>query len=102
MKREDVLLLKLAEECAEVQQRAAKLLQFGRLEVEPGQMFCNARRLRDEVNDLLTVIEMLEQENLLLISSPEELAVHKEEKRKKIERYLTYSQQLGVVEARKK
>lgn len=47
----------LAEECAEVIQRATKLQRFGVEEVQPGQPFDNAHRLGLEVGDLLEVID---------------------------------------------
>jgi len=46
------------EECAEVAQRATKMLRFGVLEVQPGQRYTNAERLGEEVGDLLTVLDL--------------------------------------------
>lgn len=48
----------LIEECAEVQQRATKLLRFGPTEVQPGQPHDNAWRLGLEIGDLLQVIAL--------------------------------------------
>lgn len=47
------LLEILIEECAEVQQRATKMLRFGVNEVQPGQPDNNSRRLALEVGDLM-------------------------------------------------
>ena len=55
--RERELLVILMEECAEVQQRAAKLIRFGRDEVQPGQPLSNAERLADEYGDMLALLD---------------------------------------------
>lgn len=52
------LLTILVEECAEVQQRATKLLRFGRDEVQPGQPDSNAARLSQEIGDLFAMIDL--------------------------------------------
>lgn len=51
------ILTILIEECAEVQQRATKLLRFGRDEVQPGQSLSNSARLSDEIGDLYAMTE---------------------------------------------
>ena len=51
------LLTILIEECAEVQQRATKILRFGVDEIQPGQPHDNTQRLSVEVGDLLAVID---------------------------------------------
>lgn len=53
-------LLKVMEECTEVAQRASKQMQFGGDQVEPGQPFTNAERLRAEVLDLRARLLSLE------------------------------------------
>jgi hypothetical protein len=50
------LLIILIEECAEVAQRATKMLRFGIDEIQPDQPFDNAERLSDEVGDLECMI----------------------------------------------
>lgn len=59
------LLTILIEECAEVQQRATKMLRFGVAEVQPGQSLTNAQRLSEEVGDLLVMINYAERSGLL-------------------------------------
>lgn len=54
------VLLKLVEECAEVQKRATKSMQFGADEIEPNGTKDNAARLRLEINDLLAHIQLYE------------------------------------------
>lgn len=59
MNLEQFLLICLIEECAEVAQRATKALRFGTKEVQPGQYLDNFQRLSDELNDLLTVMDLM-------------------------------------------
>lgn len=92
------LLLKLAEECQEVAQRALKSVQFGANEVQTGQEKSNATRLRDELNDLDAVILLIESrtDDIALMPSNAKLRAILD-KQTKIEKYLTYSQELGMV-----
>jgi NTP pyrophosphatase (non-canonical NTP hydrolase) len=91
-------LTKLIEECQEVSQRAAKSMQFGSTEVQKGQEKTNATRLRDEVEDLLALIALVENNTDDL---PEESTVghiHRTvDKTQKVLKYLKYSQELGMV-----
>lgn len=57
------LLIILMEECAEVTQRASKMLRFGIDEVQPGHRLTNAQRLAQEVGDLYEVVERLSELN---------------------------------------
>lgn len=50
------ILALIIEECAEVQQRATKMLRFGVAEVQPGQEYTNAQRLSHELGDLMAVL----------------------------------------------
>lgn len=93
-------LLKLAEECSEIAQQAAKQMQFGRNAVSPstGKVYDNAKLLRGEVNDLLAVLDVLMDLGELPEISPEELLAAKNKKRNRIMEYLQHSQELGLVE----
>ena len=102
-------LNKLAEECCEVGQRAIKQMQFGPFESQakgPSQNktgdadLNNMQRLRKEVNDLLGVLNVLEDIGELPRISGWELLEAKNEKRRKMAKYLHYSQELGNVEER--
>lgn len=53
------LLEILIEECAEVQQRATKMLRFGVHEVQPGQELNNAQRLAMECGDFAEVARLV-------------------------------------------
>lgn len=92
-------LTKLIEECQEVSQRAAKSMQFGPEEIQKGQEKTNATRLRDEVEDLLGVIAILEANTDDLPEIPiSEHVSRVVRKNEKIAKYLKYSQELGMVE----
>ena len=92
-------LLKLAEECNEVAQRCSKQMQFGRDEIEPGQNLTNEERLRNEINDLMAVVDILENIREVNFMQPENMEEIAEAKREKIAKYLKYSQDLGQVES---
>jgi NTP pyrophosphatase (non-canonical NTP hydrolase) len=102
MTRTEHLLTILAEECAEVAQRASKAARFGLAEVQPGQDQTNAQRLIDEVNDLCAVYQMLAGP---LVSPTEPLfrgdvnawAEAVAEKQRKVERFLRYSAECGTL-----
>jgi hypothetical protein len=91
------LLVKLMEECAEVSQRASKSMNFGDNEKEPGQDLKNCERLRLEVNDLLTVIAMIDGTKSLPSNRKGEAATHTENKIAKIYKFRKYSEKLGMV-----
>lgn len=55
----------IVEECAEVQQRATKMMRFGVDEVQEGQDLTNADRLADEVGDLIAVLERAAEVGLI-------------------------------------
>lgn len=90
MTRTEQLLWILAEECAEVAQRASKAARFGLLEVQPEQDKNNLQRLIYELNDLVSVADMLEpmwmDDNMI------------EAKRRKVEKYLAYSVTCGTLD----
>lgn len=99
MKIRQYYLLKLIEECAEVSQRASKSMQFGPEEIQKDQQKTNATRLRDEVEDLLTIIAILENntDDLPELEFTESIT-RVVEKTEKVMKYLKYSQGLGMVE----
>jgi len=53
------LLIKAAEECAEIQKDISKALLFGLDDKEPGQPLTNRQKIEHEVNDLFAVVNML-------------------------------------------
>jgi hypothetical protein len=79
------LLTVLAEECCEVGQRVAKALRFGIAEIQPGQPLSNARRISDELGDLLGVMDRLMERGVL---SDSDIEIARDVKRIKLERFL--------------
>ena len=94
MTKQEHLLVLLMEECAEVSQRASKILRFGLKDKdgsEPGQPYTNEQRLHFEVNDLLAILDMV-YEGKNSYSSP----MAQLQKKKKVEKYLNLSKKLGL------
>jgi NTP pyrophosphatase (non-canonical NTP hydrolase) len=96
MTRADHLLWILAEECAEVAQRASKAARFGLSEVQPGQEKTNAERIMEEYADLYAVVEMLINERLVPFERIK-LFQGMEAKKAKVEKFLAYSQKCGTL-----
>ena len=86
MTREQHLLTILAEECAEVVQRATKAIRFGLTESQPGQPDDNRKRLENELGDLLGMVDMLG-----LTPSAERRAAKPE----RVEHYMKLSREQG-------
>lgn len=78
----------LAEECAEVTQRAMKLNRFGVLDVQSGQELNNRERLSDEVGDLLEVIDWAYGAGIIDLKRA---IAHKPNKRVKLLKYLQHA-----------
>lgn len=94
MTKQEHLLVILAEECAEVSQRATKALRFGLTDTrgsEPNQPYTNQERLFMEINDLLAILDLLFED--IEYSSE----VMKNHKKQKIEKYLKLSEELGLL-----
>ena len=87
------------EECAEIAQRLSKALRFGMEQVQaeaghavtgdPDELLTNRERIRKEFSDLASVLEMVG------IGAP--LGKWMDEKREKVERFLTYSAEVGTL-----
>lgn len=88
--REQHLLILIAEECAEVAQRATKALRFGLHEQRPGAAGNNLELLHAEMTDLITVYRELTSEPFT------DVAI--ETKRARMNRYIEYSRGLGILE----
>ena len=90
MTDEQYLLTLLAEECAEVSQRATKAIRFGLEDpkgAQPG-FPSNKERLLEEINDLLVVVEMLFGKNYVDENQ-------QNNKKEKIQKYTQLSKELG-------
>lgn len=96
MNREQYLLLKLIEELGEAAKNAAKAMQFGGEDKEPGQSLTNFDRLRMELDDVHASVEMLAAES----SSPfyySPSGANIKHKIAKVEYYYSISYELGKV-----
>jgi hypothetical protein len=93
MNRLNHLLWVLAEECAEVAQRASKAARFGMDEVQPGQPLTNEERIWQEMNDLAALGEML----IALRGSGGLSRDAIEAKKEKVEKFLLYSAECGTL-----
>lgn len=99
------LLVKLIEECAEVQQRATKALTFGMYEsqsqgpstsqLEEAKLN-NNERLVQEFTDLIAVSEMLNEHIAKPLTTQD--TIGKELKKKKIRKYMEYSRLLKTLQ----
>lgn len=92
MNRLQFLLMKLAEEASEVSQIALKNVQFGTDE-RYGSL-TNAERCHNELNDLLTIVSMLNKECDFGFQENKD---HQITKRSKVDYYYGYSKHLGMV-----
>jgi NTP pyrophosphatase (non-canonical NTP hydrolase) len=100
--KQQFLLLKLAEECAEVAQRASKQIQFGKDEKQKDhapvaggatESKSNSERLRDEIMDLMVLVTMLEETKE--ISEITNFHIAYAAKKIKLQKYLDLSASLG-------
>lgn len=98
MTRTEHLLWVLAEECAEVAQRVSKAARFGLGEVEPGQPDSNAKRIEQEVADLLATYGMLVSMGHLIPTSYMTFVG----KAAKVEKFLKYSAECGTLDPESK
>lgn len=95
------LLVLLIEECAEVIHRACKAIRFGLKEVQSSnadERRNNEQRLHEELVDLETVVNIMQEEKILPRTG---LREHALQKRAKIEKYYEYSVQQFIAERRK-
>ncbi|KVO95580.1 hypothetical protein WL21_32660 [Burkholderia ubonensis] len=91
------LLVKIAEEAAEVAQIALKTAHFGLTETQPGRDETNAQRVYAELNDLNAMVQRLNDVAFGEFHyEPDHIAMS--QKMAKVEHYLAYSQSLGLVE----
>ena len=77
----------LAEECAEVTQRAMKLFRFGCADVQANHALNNVERLSDEVGDLLEVLDWAYGAGII---DMKRAIAHKPSKRDKLLKYLQH------------
>ncbi len=99
LSRYQYLLTKLAEEASEVAQIALKTQQFGADSCDPRDQVTNTERIHAELIDLLTIVEMLNEEfSFNFATDSEETWYCKLAKKEKVNKYYRYSQDCGMVE----
>lgn len=99
MKRNEYMWVVLMEECAEVQQAAAKILRFGREDSHPDRLDeTNEQQLSIEFYQLVAVMEELQEQQLIGRLTCDEINQIKKDKRDKVKHFLKYSQDGGFVE----
>lgn len=98
MNRQQFLLLKLIEECCEVQKPASKAIQFGMQSYNPFDVnkTTNQEMIEDELNDLIAIVEMLVEENV--ISTDWQKYEKKLRKKNKVNDFYELSKDLNNVE----
>ena len=97
MSYDQVLYLKLIEECAEVQQRASKSMQFGADDIQSGQALTNKVRLQAEVNDLRATIQFMVENGLLSEYTTLGWKQFVEARRARMGQYIEYARRRGHV-----
>lgn len=95
MTRTQYLLARVAEEAAEVAQRALKAQAYGINEVQPEQARDNAERLIQEFNELIAVMQMLRVMGAIPHIYDEKAMAAKKEK---VEHFMNYARMRGEVE----
>jgi hypothetical protein len=93
MNKTEHLLTIVGEECSEVHQRCSKALRFGMNEIEPNQAFSNQRRILQEFNDLVAVMEMLFECPINKLLYQHEIMAKKD----KVLKFLEYSKEQGTL-----
>jgi hypothetical protein len=81
------ILTIMVEECAEVAQRATKVLRFGLDEVQRGQPFDNKYRLALEVGDFICVMEKMIATEMLCET---EIEIGMKSKEKQLARWMQH------------
>lgn len=97
MNRSQHFLWILAEECAEVAQRASKASRFSLDEIQEGQTLNNAERIMVEYADLVATMEKLLEEGV--VTYPNNFQEMIERKKDRIEKFLLLSAKQGTLDA---
>ena len=93
MNRQEHLLIKLIEECAEVQKAAAKALEFGLENKNPDTRLSNAKEIAHELDDVMAIVQML-RPGFTWIIDYDAIAM----KKAKVERYMQQAIACGTLE----
>ena len=98
MTYEQFLLNKLAEEASEITKIALKATQFGLDDHHPESVTTNREEIHNEINDLLTIVRML---NDIGFDYQKLCYSSMKTKEDKVLKYLEYSRNAGYVEKNK-
>lgn len=88
------LLIKLSEECAEVQQAVSKALLFG-LNDSYKDYGNNHDRIVVELHDVLGVLKMLSDRGIIILPTGSEVDALIEAKEAKVLKYMQYAKERG-------
>lgn len=93
-------MLVTIEECAEVQQALAKVMRFGQSDTHPETPDeTNEEQLLTEFYQLTAMMEELQNKKIIKELTPQQIQSIKDNKLEKVYRYLTYSQEKGLVDS---
>lgn len=95
MNKEQLLLLKLAEECSELSKACSKAIRFGVNATKPGSTETNRQRIIEEFKDVAAAIDYLIFDQLLPIEEAE-MDYEFDKRRERIDKYLQVSKDLGI------
>lgn len=89
------LLMCVNEECGEIIQDSSKILRFGFTDINPKTLTDNRTNFIKEINDLISVLELLQEEGVQLhgLFNREDI----EAKKKKLRHYMNLSKELGLL-----
>lgn len=95
MNKTEHLLACLMEECAEIQQAAAKALRFGLQDGYPGAETTNAQDIAREVTDLIAVIDLCREHGIF--GQPSEAKAMYDKKRQRVAEFMEYAKTTGAL-----
>jgi len=97
MTRNEHLLTCVIEECAEIQQAAAKALRFGLENGHPSSCTTNADDIAHEVCDLTAVLDLLKDAGAITYDKPQ-ATVAIARKKETVEKYIDYAKSIGTIQ----
>ena len=95
MNKTEHLITCLMEECAEIQQAAAKALRFGLNDGYPGADTTNAQDIAREVTDLIAVIDLCREHGIF--GQPSEAKAMYDKKRQRVAEFMEYAKTTGAL-----
>lgn len=94
MNIKEYLLVCLIEECQEVSHAACKALRFGMEDKHPETGISNQEKVKEELMELMTVVNMLEEDGLSFRTLCENIL---ENKKFRVLQYMEYSRKKGIL-----